>query len=85
MVVDPGFSDGTWLRNLGAVDRNGNLAHPVSQCGHLTMDTWHRVTVNLSAAVNGKTMDHLDLGVDDPSSARSTGTYAGYANDPSIG
>jgi hypothetical protein len=47
-VTDPWlFSDGSALRNLGAVDQNGNRLHPASQCGHLTADQWNHVTAKI--------------------------------------
>ncbi len=38
VAIDMVFTDGTALRNLGAVDENGNQLRPARQCGHLTLD-----------------------------------------------
>ena len=79
--VDLIFSDGSNLRDSGAVDQYGNRAHPAYQCNHLTLDTWQQVTVNLGAYVSGKTILRLDVGYDQPN---STGGYRGYLDDISI-
>jgi alpha-L-fucosidase 2 len=41
VAVDMIFTDGSALRDSGAVDQNGNRLHPASQCGHLTLDAWN--------------------------------------------
>ncbi len=79
--VDLVFSDGSNLRDSGAIDQHGNRAHPAYQCNHLTLDAWQEVTVNLGAYVNGKTILRLDVGYDQPN---STGGYRGYLDDISI-
>lgn len=79
--VDLIFSDGTNLRNSGALDQHGQSIHPSGQCNHLTLDSWNQVTVNLGAYVNGKTISRLDIGYDQPS---HTGGYRGYLDDLSI-
>lgn len=76
------FTDGTNLRDFtGAVDQNGNRIHPAYQCGHLTLDAWNHVTVNLGTVANGKTVSRIDVGYDQPN---STGGYRGYIDDISI-
>ena len=79
--VDLVFSDGSNLRDSGAIDQHGNRAHPEYQCNHLTLDAWQEVTVNLGAYVNGKTILRLEVGYDQPN---STGGYRGYLDDISI-
>ncbi len=81
VAIDLIFSDGSNLRDSGAVDQNGNRAHPAYQCNHLTLDNWNQVTVRLGSYVNGKTIERIDLGYDQ---ANSTGGYRGYVDDISI-
>ncbi len=81
VAIDLIFSDNSNLRDSGAIDQNGNRAHPAYQCNHLTVDSWNHVTVNLGAYVNGKTVTRVDLGYDQPN---STGGYRGYVDDISI-
>ena len=81
VAIDLIFSDNTNLRDSDAKDQNGNRAHPAYQCGHLTLDTWNHVTVNLGSVANGKTVQRIDLGYDQPN---STGGYRGYVDDLSI-
>jgi hypothetical protein len=81
VAIDLIFSDGTNLRDSGVTDQNGIRVHPANQCGHLTMNAWNQVTVNLGAFVNGKTIVRLDVGYDQPT---STGSYRGYIDDISI-
>jgi predicted alpha-1,2-mannosidase len=82
VAIDLIFSDGSNLRDSGALDQNGNRAHPAYQCGHLTSDTWNQVTVKLGSYVNGKTVVRVDLGYDQPN---GSGGYRGYVDDISIG
>jgi hypothetical protein len=64
VAIDLVFTDNTNQRDIGALDQNGNRAHPAYQCNHLTLDTWNLVTVNLGAVANGKTISRLDIGYD---------------------
>jgi len=81
VALDMVFSDGTDLRDSGAVDQNGNQLHPAHQCGHLTLDQWNYVTSDIGAAVNGKTINRIDVGYDQPA---NTGGYRGYIDDISL-
>ena len=81
VAVDLIFSNNTSLRDSGATDQHGNRAHPMYQCGHLTMDAWNQVTVNLGSVANGQTIVRLDVGYDQPA---NTGGYRGYLDDISI-
>ncbi|MFI1092577.1 glycosyl hydrolase family 95 catalytic domain-containing protein [Streptomyces sp. NPDC020917] len=82
VAVDMVFTDGSPLRDSGAVDQNGNSISPAQQCGHLTLDTWNHVTVNLGASNAGKQISRLLIGYDNPN---STGGYRGYVDDLTIG
>lgn len=82
VAIDLIFSDGSDLRDSGATDQNGVRIHPAFQCGHLTLNTWNHVTVNLGSFVNGKTIMRINVGYDQPA---NTGGYRGYIDDISIG
>ncbi|HWG23263.1 glycosyl hydrolase family 95 catalytic domain-containing protein [Actinospica sp.] len=81
VAIDMVFTDGSTLRDSGAVDENGVRIHPADQCGHLTLDTWNHVTVNLGTANAGKDISRILVGYDDPN---STAGYRGYIDDLSI-
>ncbi len=81
VAVDLIFSDGSTLRDSGATTSGGVGIHPASQCGHLTLDTWNHITVNLGTHSSGKTINRLLIGYDQPG---GTGGYRGYVDDISI-
>jgi predicted GH43/DUF377 family glycosyl hydrolase len=81
VALDMVFSDGSALRNLGAVDQKGNRLHPAGQCGHLVLNQWNQVTAKIGAAAAGRTPVRIDLGYDQPG---GSGTYRGYVDDISI-
>jgi alpha-L-fucosidase 2 len=81
VAVDLAFSDGSTLRDSGAVDQNGNQIHPASQCGHLTLDAWNHVTVNLATDNSNKQIDRILVGYDQPG---GNGGYRGYIDDIKI-
>ncbi|MEY9835740.1 hypothetical protein [Streptacidiphilus sp. EB103A] len=81
-AVDMVFTDGSTLRDSGAVDQNGRSIHPAQQCGHLTLDAWNHVTVNLGTSNANKQISRVLVGYDNPN---STGGYRGYVDDLSIG
>jgi alpha-L-fucosidase 2 len=81
VAIDLIFTDGSTLRDSGAVDENGNRIHPAYQCGHLTLDSWNPVTVNLGTDNANKEISGILVGYDDPN---STGGYRGYIDDLSI-
>jgi hypothetical protein len=81
-AMDLVFTDGSTLRNSGAVDQGGNGVNPASQCGHLTLDSWNHVTVNLAANNANKQISRILIGYDHPN---STGGYRGYVDDLTIG
>ncbi|HVU69776.1 MAG TPA: GH92 family glycosyl hydrolase [Ktedonobacteraceae bacterium] len=82
VAIDLIFSDGSDLRDSGATDQNGVRVHPAYQCGHLTMNAWNHVVVNLGSYVSGKTIVRVNVGYDQPA---NTGGYRGYIDDISIG
>ncbi len=78
VAIDMIFTDGTDLRDSGALDQHGNSMHPSGQCGHLTMDQWNLVTSTIGAVRNGKTINRINIGYDQPA---NTGGYRGYVDD----
>jgi RHS repeat-associated protein len=78
VAIDMIFSDGSDLRDSGAVDQNGVKLHPAQQCGHLKLDQWNLVISNIGAVKNGKTINRIDVGYDQPA---NTGGYRGYIDD----
>ncbi|HEU5383590.1 MAG TPA: RHS repeat-associated core domain-containing protein [Ktedonobacteraceae bacterium] len=78
VAIDMIFSDGSDLRDSGAVDQHGNQLHPAHQCGKLTLDQWNLVTSDIGAKVSGKTLNRIDVGYDQPA---NTGGYRGYIDD----
>ena len=81
VAIDMIFTDSSTLRDSGATDQNGNRIHPAYQCGHLTLDTWNHVTVNLGTNNANKQISRILVGYDHPN---STGTYRGYIDDLTI-
>ena len=82
VAVDLIFTDGSSLRDSGATDQNGNRIDPADQCGHLTLDAWNQVTVDLAAHNANKQISRILVGYDRPD---STGGYRGYLDDLTIG
>jgi predicted GH43/DUF377 family glycosyl hydrolase len=80
-ALDLVFTDGTALRNLAARDENGNPATPAGQCGHLTLDQWNHVTVNVGSVADGKHISSVDVGYDQPN---SSGGFHGFIDDVSL-
>ncbi len=81
VAIDMIFTDGSTLRDSGAVDQSGNQIHPAHQCGHLTLDAWNHVTVNLATNNSNKQINRILIGYDQPG---ATGGYRGYIDDISI-
>ncbi|MFI1092576.1 glycosyl hydrolase family 95 catalytic domain-containing protein [Streptomyces sp. NPDC020917] len=81
VAVDLVFTDGSTLSDSGAVDQNGQRIHPAYQCGHLTLDTWNHVTVNLGTDNADKQIDRITVAYDHPA---GTGGYRGYIDDLTI-
>jgi len=80
-AIDMYFTDGSTLRDSGAVDQNGTKIHPAGQCGHLTLNTWNHVTVNVAANNANKQISRILVGYDQPG---GSGGYRGYIDDITI-
>ncbi|TJZ95497.1 hypothetical protein [Actinacidiphila oryziradicis] len=81
VAVDLIFTDNSTLRDSGAVEQNSNQAHLAHQCGHLALDTWNHVTVNLATNNSNKQIARILVGYDHPSGSDS---YRGYVDDLAI-
>ena len=82
VAVDLQFSDGSALRDSGAVDQFGVRAHPQLQGegGHLVLNQWNLIRVNLGALA-GRTVTRVDVGFDRPT---GTGPFRGYVDDIAV-
>ncbi len=79
--VDFVCSDGTTLRDCGAVDQNGNKIGPgAGHGGALTMNAWNIVTCDLSLLA-GKTITQILIGYE---SGGTAGHYKAYVDDVEI-
>ncbi|MEN0129193.1 MAG: GH92 family glycosyl hydrolase [Brevundimonas sp.] len=83
VALDLTFTDGSALRDSGAVDQTGTRVHPAFQGlgGRLVAGQWNQVISSIGSWVAGKTIDHIDIGYDQPA---NTGTFRGYVDDISI-
>jgi lysophospholipase L1-like esterase len=82
VAVDLAFTDGSDLRDSGAVDQYGVRAHPKFQGdgGRLVVNRWNLIRVNLGALA-GRTVDRIHLGYDQPA---GTGVFRGYVDDIAV-
>jgi predicted alpha-1,2-mannosidase len=80
VAVDLAFTDGTFLRDSGAVDQHGVRVHPRDQGGGqvLRLDTWNFVTSAIGAAAGGRTVDRILIAHDPPEGA---GEVRGHLDD----
>ncbi|KUL33026.1 GH92 family glycosyl hydrolase [Actinoplanes awajinensis] len=83
VAVDLAFTDGTFLRDSGAVDQHGVRLHPSFQGNGsvLAFNTWNNVTSAIGVYAAGKTVDRILIGYDQPA---NTGTFRGYFDDITI-
>lgn len=83
VAIDIIFTDGSNLRDSGAVDQYGVRLHPRYQGegGRLIVNAWNHVVSNIGAKRAGKTIDRLLVGYDQP---RAGGPYRGYIDDIQI-
>ncbi|MEV0131502.1 GH92 family glycosyl hydrolase [Dactylosporangium sp. NPDC050688] len=83
VAVDLIFTDGSSLRDSGAVDQYGVRVHPTFQGTgtHLAFNTWNYVTSNIGNVVAGRTVDRILVAYDQP---LNTGTFRGYFDDIAI-
>ncbi|WP_265521697.1 GH92 family glycosyl hydrolase [Oerskovia flava] len=84
-AVDLRFTDGTYLSDLGARDVYGTDASPRGQGEGkiLYADQWNSVRVDVGAVAEGKTVDQVLLGYDNPGGDAST-RFAGWLDDVAL-
>ncbi len=83
VAIDLIFSDGSSLRDSGAVDQNGVRVHPAFQGagGKLTANSWNEVRTNVGKWMAGKTIKRILVAYDRPD---GTGNFRGYIDDIKI-
>ena len=79
--IDIVYTDGSTLRDSGAVDQRGNRMHPANQCNKMPLDTWTQVVVRLGDWAAGKTINTLSIAYDQ---GPNTGGYRGFIDDISL-
>jgi hypothetical protein len=80
VAIELMFTDGSNLRDSGAVDQFGVRVHPTYQGngGQLVTNAWNRVLSNIGATKAGKTIDRILVAYDRPA---NTGYFRGYVDD----
>ena len=83
VAVDLIFSDGTSLRDSGAIDQHGVRVHPQFQGegGFLAGNAWNNVSSNIGQWTAGRTIRRILVAYDRPS---ATGNFRGYLDDIQI-
>jgi Domain of unknown function (DUF4185) len=82
VAVDFHCTDGSTLRDSGAVDQNGISVHPdAGHGGNIPLNAWSEIRSNVGAKLAGKVVDKILVGYDRPG---SSGQYRGYIDDLSI-
>ena len=81
VAIDIVFTDGSTLRDSGAVDQNGHSVHPGGQCNTMVLDTWQQVVVRLGDWTAGKTINTISVAYDQ---GPNTGGYRGFVDDVAI-
>ncbi len=79
VAVDFHCTDGTTLRDSGALDQNGKRMHPnAGHGGAITLNSWSQIACNGGQYLNGKTIDKIWVAYDRP---RSTGQFRGFIDN----
>ena len=84
VAIDFIFTDGSNLRDPGALDQFGVPVHPAAQGNKaMTLNAWNQVTSNFGtvSALVGKTIDRILVGYDQ---GPNTGLYRGFIDDIKI-
>jgi predicted alpha-1,2-mannosidase len=81
VAVDLVFTDGTTLRDSGAVDQHGARMHPRDQAaaGTLVTGRWNLVRSVIGERSSGKTVDRILIGHES-----GTGPFKGYLDDIAV-
>lgn len=81
--VDLGFTDGTWLRDLGAQDQNGIYLHPYyGHGGNIPINAWTLITSKIGTWAAGKTANKIILYYYRDNAP--AGQFRGFVDDISI-
>jgi hypothetical protein len=79
VAVDILFTDGTNLRDSGAIDTRGFSMHPkAGHGGAIPLNAWTTIESNIGAKRAGKTIDKILVAYDQPA---GTGQFRGYIDD----
>ncbi|MFK4101229.1 GH92 family glycosyl hydrolase [Streptomyces sp. NPDC019531] len=81
--VDPAFTDGTFLSDLGARDQHGFALSPQGQGAAkvLYVNQWNNVLSRIGSVAAGKTVDRILLGYDSPSGPAK---FRGWLDDVTL-
>ena len=79
VAVDFIMTDGSNLRDSGAVDYTGLSLHPATARG--VVNSWTKIESNIGKWLNGKTIDRILVAYDQPV---SQGQFRGYIDDIKI-
>lgn len=80
IAVDLTCSDGTTLRDNGAVDQNGLGAHPAIDLSAYALNKWYHRVIPLPAGLTGKAINYYDIACE----WDGTGTKTAYFSNISI-
>jgi hypothetical protein len=80
--VDLVCTDGTSLRDSGAVDQNGIPMHPGAGHGNIPTREWSLIQCDIGRWLGGKTLDRMLVAFDQ---VGVQGTFRGYIDDIYIG
>ncbi|MFG3497256.1 GH92 family glycosyl hydrolase [Streptomyces sp. NPDC047928] len=80
VAVDLAFTDGTYLSELGAVDRHGGALTPRGQAAakRLYVNQWNQVTAGIGTVAAGKTVDRILVAYDSPA---GPAVFQGWIDD----
>ena len=76
VAIDLVTTDGITLRDSGAVDLKGKKIHPST--GHGAVGVWNKIECNIGRWLNGKTIDRILIGYDNPP---RSGDFRGYIDN----
>ncbi|MEV4738602.1 GH92 family glycosyl hydrolase [Streptomyces sp. NPDC049555] len=80
VALDLAFSDGTYLSDLGAVDRHGAPLTPQGQAASKTLhpNQWNNKEAHIGAVAAGRTVERILLAYDSPT---GPATFRGWVDD----
>ena len=82
IAIDFHCTDGTSLRDAGALDQNGKGLHPAAgHGGAIPLNAWSMIKSTIGSKLAGKTVDMITIGFD---RGGATGAVSGYLDDIKI-